>query len=462
MHTPIKLCPLVVITLITGSLYAHNQARADDFDDAFSEDLFDTIEPNEPLQTTPSLINWQHEIGSRVIANINSDEATPVEARFSGVSGVQAYYNPELNINPTQWLDIKADVSLQADSIFILRSNEDWSSQDQSAREFSYSINQLTARVQHNLWQYSTGIQTLTLGLADAFSIANTLYAQDLSLPGLVDPKDASIPTWTSWASGSIGSTRVKLGVVHEHTASKLGAPGTDFTTPLSALDVSAEPFAIENMSAFLSLSGVNGALDWQLNANTQLQHTPTVKMQLVEGGLVPEYSLFARTQSVSAAASYVLGSTLLKAETGITTNLKAQSVIEGLPADLVNYNQFNAVVGLDYHPASMGRFMTEVQFGQVLNYDALNLMAENKTNVAWLMLYSKSWLRDTLTLQAQTMGFGFDSDSGRIQGLALEYHHNDTLSSTLRFIDYVAGDFPLLIGADDRDRLVFEVTYQF
>lgn len=460
-----RLVPLVTLTLLVWSVAAHNQAKADDFDDLFSDDAFGDVEVNVPAPREASNLSISHEVGTRWIANINSDEANAVEQRYSGISSVYGYYQPKLSYAANDWLTVQADLKLSTDTIFWLRSEENWSDEDINNRQVALAVNELIATGRSGNWQYNTGIQTVTFGLADALSIANNLYAQDMSIPGVVEPGEAVIPAWTTMASGSLGDVRVKTGVIHQHKMNVAGVAGTDFVSPISAMNIEEEPLALENMSAFVSFSGVAGSLDWQLNANTQLEHVPAIEMQASPGGPQPVGTEFARTQSTNVAASYVIGSTLLKAEAGITQGLMAQAKHESMPSapgTMVDYSKLKSVVGFDYNNSTLGRVMAELQYNTILDYDSLNLMQTEQQSVQWMVLVSKTFLRETLTVKGQLIGFDASGDAGRIQGLGIEYDVSDQISTGLRYIDYVDGKFVLLNGADDRDRLVFTVNYQF
>ncbi|MFQ3230256.1 hypothetical protein [Reinekea sp.] len=462
---PLKLLPAVTVTLLVWSVSAYNQAQADEFDDLFNEDAFSDVEVEIPASSEASNFSITHEVGSRLIANINSNEANAIEQRYSSTSSAQGYYQPKLSYVANDWFTVQADLKLSTDAIFWLRSEENWSDEDIENRQYSLAVNELIATGRSGNWQYSSGIQTVTFGLADALSIANNLYAQDMSIPGVTEIDDALIPAWTSMATGSIGHVRLKTGVIHQHKMNVAGIAGTDFVTPISAMNIQEEKLAVENMSAFVSVSGVAGALDWQLNANTQLEHVPAIEMQASPGGLQPVGTEFARTQSANVAASYVLGSILLKAEAGITQGLVAQAKHESMssaPGTMVDYSKLKSVVGFDYNNSSLGRVFAELQYNTILDYDSLNLMQAEQQSAQWMILVSKTFLRETLTVKGQFIGFDISGDAGRIQGLGIEYDVNDQVSTGLQYIDYVEGEFVLLNGADDRDRLVFTVNYQF
>jgi hypothetical protein len=457
-----KLVPLVTLTLLVWSVAAHNRAKADEFDDLFSDDAFGDVEVNVPAPSKASNLSISHEVGTRWIANINSDDANAIERRYSGISSVYGYYQPKLSYAANDWLTVQTDLKLSTDAIFWLRSEENWSDEDINNRQVALTVNELIATGRSGNWQYSTGIQTVTFGLADALSVANNLYAQDMSIPGVVEPEEAVIPAWTTMASGSLGDARIKTGVIHQHKMNVAGVAGTDFVSPISAMNIEEEPLALENMSAFVSVSGVAGSLDWQLNANTQLEHVPAIEMGIVSGTPQPAGSEFARTQSTNVAASYVIGSTLLKAESGITQGLIAQAKNGMMPGDMVGYSKLKSVIGFDFNNSTLGRVMAELQYNTILDYDSLNLMQTEQQSVQWMVLVSKTFLRETLTVKGQLIGFDASGDAGRIQGLGIEYDVNDQISTGIRYIDYVDGKFVLLNGADDRDRLVFTVNYQF
>jgi hypothetical protein len=452
---------------------------ADDFDDAFSDDVFaddpfDDIVVEE--SATNSAFSVTHEISAQTIANLNSEKSNAVETLYSGVTSVQVGYRPGLTFTPTDNITVNADIALTADTIFWLREDDDWRDEDIDARQTNIDIKDLTAQVRLNQWQLSSGIQTVTLGLADALSPSNILYAQDLSVPGTTDIDDTIKPAWTSMVAGSFGPVRIKAGAVHTHELNVIPPTGTDFDAGLEAmlaardLSLESEALALENMGAFVSLSGVAGPLDWQVNGISQLPHSPTVEVGVLSMGPPPVIAPIAlhyeRQNTAALAASFVTGSFLWKGELAITTGLEAQTANGMMPGDLTSYERVVGTAGFDFDHSTLGRLVAEIQFGQILDYDSLNLlesgMEPTETSAQWALLYSKRFLREQLNITAQLIGFDIDASGGRIQGISAEYDVTDQLMGQVRYIDYVDGDFQFLQGADDRDRLLAGVSYSF
>lgn len=452
---------------------------ADDFDDPFSDDVFSDDPFGDIVveeSSTDSAWSLTQELSLQTIANINSDKTNAVEELYAGVTSLSLGYRPTLTYSPMDDLTFKADIALAADAVFWLREDDNWSDEDIDARQYSIDLKELVAQYRLNNWQLSSGVQTVTLGLADALSPSNILYAQDLSVPGTTDIDDNIKPAWTSMVAGSLGPVRIKVGAIHTHELNEVPATGTDFDTGLetmlvaNGLELESESFALENMGAFVSLSGVVGPLDWQLNGISQLAHTPSVEVGIVSMGppsvIAPVALTYPRQNTAAAAASLVTGSFLWKGEVAYTVGSEAQMVDGMAPGDMTAYSRIVGTAGFDFDHSTLGRLVAEIQFGQILDYDGLNLlesgMEPSETSAQWAMIYSKRFLREQLNLTGQLIGFDIDASGGRIQGISAEYDFNDNLSGMLRYIDYVDGDFQFLQGADDRDRILASVNYRF
>jgi hypothetical protein len=128
----------------------------------------------------------------------------------------------------------------------------------------------------------------------------------------------------------------------------------------------------------------------------------------------------------------------------------------------MVTYKKASGTAGFDFDHGVIGRLVAEIQYGAVLDYDALALMNTEEQTVQFALMYSKSFLRESLTLNGQLIGFDIDASGGRMQTLSLDYDLSDSLSTMIKLIDYVDGDYVFLNGADDRDRIITEIRYAF
>lgn len=440
---------------------------ADDFDDFFSDDIFADVDIDSAVQET-RVVNVTHELGGQVIVNVNSDEQNAVEKRYAGVTSTLLRVQPRIEFQPNDNVTVIGEVQWAVDGVFWLREADPWSVADIEERQYQFQVKEAAAQVRYQSWQISTGVQTVTLGLADALSLSNILHAQDLRVPGTKPLDDAVIPAWVTWVSGDLGKVRFKSGLVHRHQLNAFPVIGTDFDIGLRAtldnagLVLEPEALAVDNMAGFASLSGVAGAFDWQLNAISQKEHVPVVELGLTPSGLAPVRLNYPRTTTLGLAGSYVTGSVLWKAEAAFVDGLQAQSIHGALPSDVVDFQQVGATVGLDYNANQLGRFVAELQVKSILDYRALNLLQTDERTLQWVLLYSKSFMRDRLTVTGQMIGFDIDASGGRIQGVGIEYDVNDRLSTELRYIDYVSGSTAFLVGADDRDRLLWSAAIRF
>lgn len=450
------LCAMVTAASVAG-----------DFDSLFSEDTFISFDV-ETSAAEQRLFSVSHELGAQAVINVNSEKTNAIESLYSGVTSSEVSYRPGFSFQPNDAFSVSAEALLSIDGIFWLRPDDAWSEADVDARQYQADIKALVAQYRLKNWQFSTGIQTVTLGLADALSLSNVLNAQDLSVPGLKDMNDAVLPAWTTMASGAQGSVRIKAGVVHRHQLNQLPIAGTDFDTGLdtwltnSGLTLEQEDFTVANMAGFASFSGVVGPLDWQLNAISQREHSPVVELGLSGMGPVPVALHYPRTTTLGLAGSYVVGSVLWKVETALVDGLQAQTMNGTALGPLAEFQRVGGTVGFDFNSNRLGRVVAEMQVTTILDYDSLALMQTDEKSVQWVLMYSKNFLRDRLTLTGQVIGFDIDASGGRVQGITLEYDVNDQLSTTLRYIDYVAGDFQFFNGADDRDRLLASARYRF
>lgn len=452
----------------------------DTFDDAFEDDPFADIVIDEPSSDIFSL-DQTVSLGSTVIYNSNG--ATEKEKLWSGVTSMNAAYQPSVRYSPTDQLTMTGAVRFSVDGIFWLRGDDDWSDEVIEARQYRVDIRELLAQYRLDSWQLSTGVQNVTLGLADALSVANVLYAQNLSEPGATDIDDTLQPAWTSMISGAIGPVRLKLGSVHAHQINDIPEPGSDFdvvSSPsgmtlnemLDAADLSIEPetVAFENMAWFGSASGVVGPIDWQVNGVSYLSHSPVVELSVLSAGpppvIAPSALHYPRLNSGSTALSLVTGSFLWKAEAALTDGFQAQSYPSGVPGPLVEYQNASGTIGFDFDHSELGRLVAELQYSRILDYDTLDLpdseLSPDEQNLQWALIYRQSLLREQLKLTGQVIGFDLDSSGGRIQGIGAEYGVTDSLTVSVRVVDYVAGTFRFLNGADDRDRLIFSADYRF
>ena len=457
-----KITMVILLLAIEANV---TSVAEDNFDDLFADAPFATVVIEDQVaRTGPLTISQAFSLQS--IVNINSNKTSTIEQAYSGLSSLQLSYRPGMQYRPNDWLSMDFEGFVAADGVFAIRSEQAWSEEDRDNREFFGKLTEFTVDANHKNWFLTSGLQTVTLGLADALSISNRLYAQDLSVPGLMSLEDATIPAWTSLLSGNFGQIRIKTGVIFNHEINAIAEPGTDFANDFSSIDVQPENFALENMSGFVSLSGVLGALDWQANINSQLEHSPYVELGIVQTGSLPAMGPvnidFARTEALSVAASYVVGSTLLKAEAGVTLGFIGQRQVANVPSDMIEFDRASGVLGLDFNSNTLGRLVAEIRVAQVLDYTQLDLINTAETNAQWVLMLSKNFFREQLAISAQIISFDIAGDAGRIQGLNLSYDFSDTMSTQIRYLDYIAGDVALLNGADDRDRLVASVDFVF
>ncbi len=460
------------LTVIVMALSTAKNACADEFDDLFSDDPFADIEV-ETQPTETSAFSISHTFESKANVNYASDKDDAVEERFSGLTGLTFSYQPAFDYQPNDVYSFGGEFKFTTDTIFQLR-DEDWGDDLEDERQFQFDINELIAQVRFEQWQFSTGVQRVALGMADVLSVSNRLYAQNLSQPGTVDIDDSWLPAWTTVAYGSLGNIRVKAGSVHAHQINAIPVTGSDMDTGMdvmlesAGLDYEAEDVAFDKMGWFVSFSGVAGPLDWQVNGISQLSHSPVVEMGMITTpsvAVVPNDVVYPRENTVALAVSYLYGPILWKAEAAFIEGLQAQTMAGSSLGSMTDYQQLVGSFGLDYDPADFGRLVAEVQVARIFDYDDLDLVegtAPDETTAQWAMTYSQDFLREQLEISAQIIAFDIDASGGRMQGISATYDWDDHWQTGIKLVDFVSGDYILLDGADDRDRLILTARYQF
>jgi hypothetical protein len=455
---------VIVVASITATC-----ARADDFEDLFSDDVFTDIDIDAGT-TAASIFSLSHVIKQQSIISYNSDKDSVLGKRYSGLTGLSLSYQPEFQFQPNDVFSLSGEFDFTIDSIFWLR-DEDWSDAVIDDRQYQFNIKELIAQARLSDWQFSTGVQRVALGMADILSVSNQLYAQNLSQPGLNDIDDTWQPAWTTMVSGSLAGVRVKAGTVHAHQLMAVPSAGSDFDTGITTmleqagLDYETEPLALKNMGWFGSVSGVLGPVDWQINAISQLSHSPVIDMTLLTSPapmMMPRAVVYPRENTLAVAASYLTGPVLWKTEAAYMDG--GQALSKSLA--LVDYSLLAGTFGLDYNPAGFGRFVAELQLHHVLDYGALDIAdADNALTedaAQWALMYSQSFLREQLDISAQMIAFDFDASGGAMQGISAEYAWNDKWLSGIKLVNFISGDSAFLRDAGDRDRLVLTLRYQF
>ncbi|WP_320822311.1 DUF2785 domain-containing protein [Reinekea sp.] len=366
---------------LLGALLA-GPVQGDEFDPLFSDPIFDEVEVL-PIDNPQGPLRVSHELGLRTVFNSHSARSTALERTNLGLTSLLLSCRPSFEYEPSEAYSLSGILYLATDRVFAVRPDTNWSAAVVSTDQYQAQVRAQVAQYRVRSWQFKSGIQTQSLGLADLRSVADGLYAADLSVPGLDNLAEARVPAWTTSVTGSVAGLRVKLGGVHGHQLTRWPAQGSDFDTGLvSELDrgglaLTAQPLA--NMGWFGSDSGVVGALDWQLTAISQLAHNPVLEITFTSFRPPPEFLPirlhYPRVTTLAAAFSYVLGNTVFKAELATNVGLQAQSQLKGQPAGMVYYRRRQGVLDFDLNGCGGGRLLGELQYGQSIDDSTLPLL---------------------------------------------------------------------------------------
>jgi hypothetical protein len=306
------------------------------------------------------------------------------------------------------------------------------------------------------------GRQIVVWGKSDTLRVTDVLNPLDNRQPGMTDLEDLRLPVTLSRVDYYLGRWSVTAVALHEVRFDKNPVPGSDF---FPAVYASLPPERVPadggaNTQYGLSLGGLFTGWDLALYWAQFFDRTP--HLALLSQGPPPRLAqVHGRLTMAGAAASMAAGNWLLKSELARFTGLAFYAV----PGR--TFSRVDALLGTDYSGITDTTLTFEAVDRHILSFeDAIETSPDGTPQDVnqYVLGYRGSFLHQKLDLVAVLNYFGGRAEQGSVQRYSATYELAEALKATGGVVIYTPGDGKnfLLVGAQDNDRVFFELKWSY
>ena len=390
---------------------------ADEFDDGFEEESEEVV--IDEIATKPYYIigNIQQQ------ANYATHNQTPHNNLNSFKSSL--YLESEYNFNENHKLRVSAKAFY--DSIYKIQSDRAYTEEEKDDMQSEAEIFDLyvQGKITAN-FDYKIGRQIVVWGRSDTIRVTDILNPLDNRSPGIIDIEDLRLPVGMAKFDYYFGEWGLSAIVIGETRYSKNPSYGSDFYPFASR---TPDIYKTDKPSYALSLSGTFSGWDVSLyGAKTTVDELLSHDEQYMLG----------------YAFNYIYESWLFKSEGAYFDKYKLQNQQDKTFS--------NVLVGFEYNGINE----------TVIAFDISNKFLPDSKDVTQSALrLSSDFQNDTLKVNYLVSLYGRDFSEGGFQRVWFDYEINDTLSSTIGYVDYVSGT-PFFDVINDNDMFFTSVKYSF
>ena len=301
------------------------------------------------------------------------------------------------------------------------------------------------------------GRQIVVWGKSDTIRVVDVLNPLDLREPGLTDLEDLRLPLvmtkldyyWGNWNLSGIA--------IHEIRFDKQPVLGSDFFPFNSSLPPEDKlSDGGDNTEYGVSLKGIFSGWDVSFFYADIFWDTPHVEMTFFPVGSILKH---ADVDMMGGAFNVALGNWIIKAEGAYIDGLK---YFNGMDE---SYSRTDAMAGLEYYGFDDAVIILEVADRHVNGFDSMlkqppDQAREDESQT--VLRVSRTFLNETLELEALLSIYGFDGKDGGFQRYGATYDLTDAVEIKGGVLLYQSGDLPEFSDIGDNDRLFMDIKYSF
>lgn len=390
---------------------------ADEFDDGFEEDSGELF-IDEVIKKPYYIIgNIEQQ------ANYATHNKTPHNDLNSFKSSL--YLESEYNFNKNHKLRVSANAFY--DFIYDLQSDRIYTKEEKDDMRYEAEVFDLylQGKITTSL-DYKIGRQVVVWGRSDTIRVTDILNPLNNRSPGVIDIEDLRLPVGMAKFDYYFGDWGLSAIVIGETRYSKNPPYGSDFY-PVTTR--SPDIYKTQKPSYALSLEGTFSGWDMSLyGAKTTADE------------LLSHDELYM----LGYAFNYIYESWLFKSEGAYFDKYKLQNQQDKTFS--------NILVGFEYNGINE----------TVIAFDISNKFLDDSRDVTQSAFrISSDFKNDTLKVNYLISLYGKDFNEGGFQRVWFDYEINDTLSSTIGYVDYVHGS-PLFDVMNDNDIFFTSLKYSF
>ena len=335
------------------------------------------------------------------------------------------YLESEYNFNENHKFRVSAKAFY--DFIYDIQSDRAYTQEEKDDMRYEAEVFDFyfQGKVTQSL-DYKIGRQVVVWGRSDTIRVTDILNPLDNRSPGIIDIEDLRLPVGMAKFDYYFDEWAVSAIVVGETRYSKNPSYGSDFYP--FALRV-PNVYTTNKPSYALSLEGTFSGWDMSLYA---------AKSKADEILSHDEFYM------LGYAFNYIYESWLFKSEGAYFDKYKLQNQRDKTFS--------NILVGFEYNGINE----------TVIAFDMSNkFLPDSKDITQSALRVSSNFINDTLKVNYLVSLYGKDFSEGGFQRVWFDYEFNDTVSSTLGYVDYIQGS-PVFDVIKDNDMFFTSLKYSF
>jgi len=388
-------------------------------------------------------------------SSFNFAHKAPVaeQTDYRGFSSLKQHINLNLEVNqPGKWR-ILVGGKLFYDFIYDIKGQGKYTDEVLDAYLFILELDE--AYLMWGLTRYfdfKVGRQIINWGKSSYASVVDVLNPRDYRSPYLINLKDLRLPVLMSCVDFNFLPHWTLSGIaVHEIRFNKTSTYGSDFyifDTPITDEIIPRQ--GGKNTEFGLSLLGYMKNLDLGFYWSRFFDDRTYQDYHLSDSG-----RYHAMIDMIGITGVFMSGSFTFSLETALFNKLRYTGSDK-------EFSRYDLMCGVEYVGINDMVITFEAINQTILNLDEDLRQNYNKNEFKTILTITKSFLHSTFHIDFQSTIFGLRAEGGAYQRLKISYDLNDFYTIMLGAIFYQPGQWYHHRKIGDKDRLFFQLTYQF
>jgi len=347
-------------------------------------------------------------------------------------------------------IKIKANTKAYYDSIYSLKSREDFTTQelDELESEIELFDAYIEGKITDNL-DYKIGRQVVVWGRSDTIRVTDILNPIDNRRPGMTDIEDLRLPVTMAKFDYFLGDWRITPIAILEQRLSKMPPFGSAMNpSPLERPDDESYSDVTYALSVGAEFSG------WDVNFYAANTHDDAGYLDMSSNPLIKH----EKVNMLGSALNILSGSWLFKGELAYFDGLRYATTGER------EFNRYDLLLGVEYNGIADTMISYDIVTRNIQDYDGRLLAESNplqKHQYQQALRISSDFLNNTLTANYLISLYGKKLNEGGFQRLWFKYEIADGINTNFGIVDYRGGSL-LFDAVKDNDMVFVDVSYSF
>ncbi|MDA7816806.1 DUF1302 domain-containing protein [Sulfurimonas sp.] len=433
------------------------------FEDSMVEDILEAETPPLPIEEKRVTING--DLSFKTSIGYIKHKIDGVE--YSGVNQAQVSLDLKLDMKLSDEWKLKISSNMYYDSIYDVYNHNTYRSDVKD--EYRQAIRIDDAYIQGSITSdidLKIGRQIVVWGKSDTIRITDVISPLDNRLPAMTDIEDLRLSVGMLKLDYYVDEWNISAMIIPESRIMMEAPARSEFFPVDSVFSGTPDPFlnlrrpnsSLNEMQYALAINGTFSGWDLSFYASHILdQKWHFDKTQ----GTVPLnqiHRVVSKVDMLGSAINVAAGNWLFKSEAAYLSGVRYNTTSD-------DKDRLDILIGFDYMGFRDTVVSLEVANRHIFDYESQMKLSSDyvdKDEMQTAFRVSKSFLNETMELNALVSMFGSSFEYGGFSRVWFKYDIADSISTNIGVVDYIGGEKVYFESIKNNDRFFADITYSF